>query len=539
MPRPKRTKVAPTTRTTSSAAPPLTRRDPARQASERVEDVSDDSEGLVTTTSNFKSQRPLDDPTLRMSGGLGLGDDMHTPQSPGAKRKMSELSQIAREADHAEALERLKKRRDEAKRKEREGDDVLVPATMEETVEATAESTEGKRSGLGRGTPAMDSSALVLANFKRRPRQSSILQMVQAQPSSEDDYGDLDDFNPDDESTPLKTGCQPPVQDEAESSPHPPSPANPRKRKLTPPENQPAVQVPCSSPPVVVSPVESAATGHSSSSLSSRNLPEDGPMNPSTREPGQHAADGERSGTMAPPASSSPSQHRSTMSSTAQIVPAGRPPRRPPAARKQPSRNAQAAASTTSKYPGRMSMGPTSHRAATSSSARPGKDLLHLSTATLQDLLPRRRRRGPPDEFEIPSSDEAIDTSGLGADDDELSHLPTRTLGVRSRHAAKSRPATTRKSAAPSRPTYARPPGKVYTRRRASNKENEIGNHGLDPADDDGGTEDASSATETGRGGARANRELRAVAKKFRAVDEWALEFETVTASSSSPWDAR
>ncbi|KKZ60386.1 hypothetical protein EMCG_04869 [[Emmonsia] crescens] len=55
------------------------------------------------------------------------------------------------------------------------------------------------------GTPAFESS--MLSNFRRRPRQPSILQMMQGDPSSELDADDddlLGGFDPDDESTPLK-----------------------------------------------------------------------------------------------------------------------------------------------------------------------------------------------------------------------------------------------------------------------------------------------------------------------------------------------
>ncbi|KAK2750209.1 hypothetical protein FQN55_002354 [Onygenales sp. PD_40] len=55
------------------------------------------------------------------------------------------------------------------------------------------------------GTPAFESS--MLSNFRRRPRQPSILQMMQGDPSSEldeDDDNFLGSFDPDDESTPLK-----------------------------------------------------------------------------------------------------------------------------------------------------------------------------------------------------------------------------------------------------------------------------------------------------------------------------------------------
>ncbi|EEH37081.1 hypothetical protein PAAG_07499 [Paracoccidioides lutzii Pb01] len=55
------------------------------------------------------------------------------------------------------------------------------------------------------GTPAFESS--MLSNFRRRPRQPSILQMMQGDPSSELDDDDcfLGSFDPVDESTPLKS----------------------------------------------------------------------------------------------------------------------------------------------------------------------------------------------------------------------------------------------------------------------------------------------------------------------------------------------
>ncbi|KAH6662870.1 hypothetical protein B0J14DRAFT_495487 [Halenospora varia] len=57
-----------------------------------------------------------------------------------------------------------------------------------------------------RGTPAVG-SALKLANFKRRPRQSSILGTARKPRNYQSDMGEdddhEDDFNPDDESTPL------------------------------------------------------------------------------------------------------------------------------------------------------------------------------------------------------------------------------------------------------------------------------------------------------------------------------------------------
>ncbi|KLJ12660.1 hypothetical protein EMPG_12333 [Blastomyces silverae] len=100
------------------------------------------------------------------------------------------------------------------------------------------------------GTPAFESS--MLSNFRRRPRQPSILQMMQGDPSSEldDDDDMLGSFNPDDESTPLKfSNCQSIPYDSIStpsSAPRNLSPASLTKRKL---HNKTQVQVSLSPDP--------------------------------------------------------------------------------------------------------------------------------------------------------------------------------------------------------------------------------------------------------------------------------------------------
>ncbi|OJD26811.1 hypothetical protein ACJ73_01799 [Blastomyces percursus] len=85
------------------------------------------------------------------------------------------------------------------------------------------------------GTPAFESS--MLSNFRRRPRQPSILQMMQGDPSSElDDDDMLGSFDPDDESTPLKFSSRQSIPYEFASTPSSAlrdlSPASLTKRKL-------------------------------------------------------------------------------------------------------------------------------------------------------------------------------------------------------------------------------------------------------------------------------------------------------------------
>jgi len=54
-----------------------------------------------------------------------------------------------------------------------------------------------------------------------------------------------------------------------------------------------------------------------------------------------------------------------------------------------------------------------------------------LSTATLQSLLPKRRaraRQDTPDEFDIPADDSGSDSGDHESDEDELSYLPARQV---------------------------------------------------------------------------------------------------------------
>jgi hypothetical protein len=54
------------------------------------------------------------------------------------------------------------------------------------------------------GTPAMETSILALNKFKRRPRQPSVIRLMQEASELADVELGMDDFNPEDESTPLR-----------------------------------------------------------------------------------------------------------------------------------------------------------------------------------------------------------------------------------------------------------------------------------------------------------------------------------------------
>ena len=163
-----------------------------------------------------------------------------------------------------------------------------------------------------------------------------------------------------------------------------------------------------------------------------------------------------------------------------------------------------------------------------------------FSTAQLQSLLPRRRRRQARDPFDILSSEDDVDVSGLASEDDELSHLAVRagrrSAVPRRTPAPLKGPRNTKASAKGKQPATKRTYGAQA--RATSDKENEEvdPDDSLAPLPDDEGNENSENSQELEK---RVGRELKAAARKFQEVDKWDLEFEDVTASSSSPRDAR
>ncbi len=140
-------------------------------------------------------------------------------------------------------------------------------------------------------------------------------------------------------------------------------------------------------------------------------------------------------------------------------------------------------------------------------------------------------------------------------DDDELAHLPAKRFGVTKRAtnvsaaskiSPKKRGMKATKKGAAAMGKGGETTGivkKTYTR-RISDKENTNPNvNGTLNLTNRRHGDDVSSSPPDSSGvpsaGKSASRELKGVAKKFREVDRWVLDFEEVTASSSSPWDAR
>lgn len=171
-----------------------------------------------------------------------------------------------------------------------------------------------------------------------------------------------------------------------------------------------------------------------------------------------------------------------------------------------------------------------------------------FSTAQLQLLLPRRRRRAARDAYEIGSSDE----SDAESDEDELSHLAVASSRSNRRTPAQPKRVTKLQSAIKGKgkavaAAQAAAAKQTYGSRRASapslsDKENgdnsaEVSEGEVDPDDSLAPVQDSiedSSVLEE-----RLGKELKIAKRKFEDVDQWVMEFEDMTANSSSPKDAR
>jgi hypothetical protein len=387
------------------------------------------------------------------------------------------------------------------------------------------------------GTPAVETSILALANFKRRPRQPSIIRMVQqtSELGDQSDFDamldetlrDFDEFNPDDESTPLhlnkrKSGGPSASKSHGNSLPGIHTSSS-RKRKHTNVEDD--VQVPrspslASSPPPIVT--RTLSDPHSTSSS---NLPEH--IIPSTEQEARQDPEPERySDTMAPPRSSS------EFSSPLKVVDLANK-------RRKTARGAVEGPHLTKRNVER-------------------RKAPALSTATLQSLLPKaprkKRNAAKVDPYDIPSSDPTEPSILEDSDDgDELAQTTGRRRGntapfrtpirrIDANRATKGKasgtmrrsvkvPATKEKQ----RRTYGR------AQRAESEKENDdtlvISDNESDSSSDDAGTR-GKKQRDSGVCMV-SSKELQEVRKKFEEVDEWEMEFESVDlggGATSSPY---
>ncbi|KAK1251019.1 hypothetical protein MKX07_005574 [Trichoderma sp. CBMAI-0711] len=167
-----------------------------------------------------------------------------------------------------------------------------------------------------------------------------------------------------------------------------------------------------------------------------------------------------------------------------------------------------------------------------------------MTTADLTSLLPKRKYKKARDPLGL-ESDEELDTSGLGHEDDELSYLDTQTARRRKR----GRPPTKGRSASRGGKRTAsatRPASYGHRSRHSSDKENADvdGTGSENEGDEEGGSRFIPLADNTfdeaARGSADAvsTEELKQASNKFKEVDKWELDFEEV-AEPSSPQDGR
>lgn len=431
-----------------------------------------------------------------------------------------------------------------------------APATVQRAAAVPGTTARAPQSALKvQSTPGVENSILALANFRRRPRQPSLLQMVQGKgldADPEDDTTDftlgtdledsvegLEGFKPYDESTPLQVS-KAPVLPQTHATPEPEtqqdaeddddlygatplqSPSRKRKSDALETENE-ATQIQVrrsvsssrhSSPGLPQDPsddFEAIPATHPDSSLSP--YPDDQPEDP-------------MSDTLADPLSSSPPPYPSSNLETQQQP---RPPASPHLRKTAPRHE------------------------------KDTRNLKPLTTATLRAMLPKRRvrriLREDREDFSIPSSSSIEERSS--------SH-ETVAAKKRASVAKKRAPASKPGSLSPisSRKTQgskkkapaetAKAVKKTYTRLSGANKENAavVGSSsplssvpltGSDAEDDE--TADTSLETigrTTAKTGKRVvSSELQAAKSKFDEVDDWEMEFESASVGvggESSPW---
>lgn len=452
-----------------------------------------------------------------------LEDDEEVPQAPASGQRSTDTSSLTASI--------FNKRRGRAPSISLHGND-------------SAAIRPSSRAGVS-GTPAVSSSFNISA-FKRRAREPSILgtgrkplaesaiNVSSDTPSDEDE----DDFAPEAESTPLnRRKTQPAVEAEAAEGS---SSVRSRKRKSlgaheasdrpektsrvesdshpeAEVEHEPEAEAEVPELEDLAAEEDADSDLSSLPSLPSPNLPQLQPHRPSTPL--------NQTDLMAPPESSGSEDEE--VWRPGQYVPANR--RRQGAV--TPTRNANLSDVSS---PPSLTHSPNLPATRRQQAKKKGKGSPKTTTASLTDLLPRRRQRKAQDGG---SSDAEIDGSALAHDQDELSYIDARP----SRRRGKTTPlgrgnaanrATSGRDAAQDKTTPVRRRAVRTYGRRSSDKENQSDQEetGLSPAPDDtfdGGEETTEVADE-----------LKNAVKKFQEVDQWQMEFEEMT-QSSSPSGAR
>lgn len=558
MPRPpaKRSRLASQSQSIAPARNTRPTRQDVLHANGNSNSNSDDSDGLVTAVPALPNSSGIASREAFMSGGLGKGDTKNAHKTNQANmRDTSPPSKLLESAAGSQETQQAKSQTPVAKSHEQAIESSPIaervatgsrPPTRARGYSSTL-SLAGRKGDMSSripGTPAFESS--ILSNFRRRPRQPSILQMMQADGSS--DLDDDDDFlgglSPEDESTPLnlarKSLLSKPLTT-SPSTPPLPSSGSSRKRKRAPEE----VQVPQSPPGFV----------------------EDSPRAPSVSGSDEDEACASREGLPAAPVE--PEVFSQTMALPMSSSPVAAP-------------REEIIAS-----PGQT--GPRSTREKIKKSTTEGDEKaaephVQLSTAILQEkFLPRRRRhrRNVAADFDFPSDEseeEGRHHGDIGSDDDdELSYLPSRP---RRRALAESKSATNANakvkskrmgrdsgkkgrnnhahgtndtgksttataSSAASTSKVSKPRDRItyssrYRRHPEGGKENQLSDTSSplsSPPASEAFASDAYSPASKSQG-RFFSEELELQAKKFAEVDKWQMEFEDVivTGNQDSPF---
>ncbi|KAI9036601.1 uncharacterized protein KD926_001675 [Aspergillus affinis] len=351
------------------------------------------------------------------------------------------------------------------------------------------------------GTPAFESS--ILSNFRRRPRQPSILQMMQAEDGSSDFDDDdfLGGFSPEDESTPLNLsrGKSLVMQSAVASSPSLPSSGGSRKRRRSLNEN--------ANP-------EAPLAGMGTS-----------PINLATSPNPNHGRE-LRSFMVSP---QTPASFALSTQATAPPLSSSLPP--------------SPASAATLEGPRQLAI---------ENADRESDKKISLPTTTLQDkLLPRRhqRRRKPRhvSNVEDPDNSSDDDESAGEHEEDELSYLPGQKISwpqrkrldkskklpnVRNTHGAQktAKPYGNQANSAATRPKQIKENN--GNRLETDKENNEINSSSPISSPPDSDTFEAESLQEE-LSVNFISEELREQARKFAEVDNWEMEFEDVPASQN------
>jgi hypothetical protein len=531
MPRPKRAKVASkvgrvaTTSKTAQAAPRKQQPTKAQPiaVSEPLQSLSDDSDGLVVKATRPRKREPWhpapqEGADFTMTGALPQDDDdgisrtstqKQTPASrtsrTAASKSSAKTPSSVRKSPVAAVPRSLRSTRSNrlsgAAQEEDSsgfGDNLLSFTSLDS--DSPAHGTRPPSAMKVGATPAHETSILALTNFKRRPRQPSLLRMVHQTTDIEDndldDLGDLEDFHPDAESTPLHAQKSAPVSGGNDSAVNlSSSGSRGTKRKLSP-----VVQVPRSSPPYESDPDMAVSRSPSPS------LPD---VIHSTEEAHEDQNGGDDdpeilSQTLAPPMSSSDYN----------IDPIEDPAESPARLRRRNRRGRSAQADDRDDSEGEET------EPAKKAKGRPkAKKNQGISTAKLQSLLPRRRRNVPREDDE--------DEMAFDSDQDELALPPRRQTAARRKPPT---PKPAKKASRTAKKTLVVPRNtRTYGRRGSSDKENDEAHE-----EEEGDFEEGSTIEVATK---KPSKALEAIAKQFEDIDAFEMDFESVSyvQTSSSP----